>query len=385
MGLPFTYNIRNLKRRKMRTALTIAGTTLVVLVSIVMLSFSRGMFLTMKSTGSPDNVLIMSRKGQSLMNSSLTAEDYNHLRNIPEIKKDESGEPLVSPEIFYACNLDAGGGRYQGKPGVVHGVEPIAYKVNDKIKITEGNIPEKGFQVIAGKLTYTKLGVPEEAVAVGEKIYFEGKEWTIVGKFSAGGTALESEFWTDAGDLMTVLNRQTYTSAIIKLNNIVDMERLIADLNSRIDIVVKAMPEQAYYLEFAAGFERIVYLAIIISIIALIGGLMNGMNTMYTTILSRIREIATLKILGFSKTSIILSFIMESLIITGIGAIIGALLGFSLNGIPAKIGRVAFTFRVDLIVIMYGLAMGFFIGIFGALLPSLKATRISIPSALRYE
>lgn len=365
--------------------LTIAGTALVVLVAISMLSFSRGMFLTVKSTGSADNVLIMSRKGQSLMNSSLTAEDYNLLRNIPEIKKDEQGEPLISPEIFYACNLDAGSGRYQDKPSVIHGVEPIAYQVNDKIKITEGTIPGKGFQVIAGNLAYAKLGVPEEVIAIGNTVSFEGKDWTIVGKFSAGGTALESEFWTDAGDLMTVLNRQTYTSAIIKLNNIVDMERLITDLNSRIDIVVKAMPEQAYYLEFAAGFERIVYLTIIISIIALIGGLMNGMNTMYTAILSRIREIATLKILGFSKTSIILSFIMESLIITGIGAIIGALLGFSLNGIPAKLGRFAFTFRVDMIVIMYGLGIGLIIGIFGALLPSLKATRISIPSALRYE
>jgi putative ABC transport system permease protein len=385
MGLPLKYNIRNLKRRKMRTFLTMAGVALVVLVSIFILAFSRGMLLTIKGTGSSDNVIVLSRKGQGLMNSSLEAADYNLLRNIPEIKKNELGEPLISPEVYYPCTIDVAGGRYQNRSGIVRGIEMIALKVNDRVKIIEGVPSGKGFQIIVGQLVYAKLGVPKETIAIGKTISFGGKDWTIVGKFSASGTALESEVWTDLGDLMTQINRQTYTSATIKLNNIMDMALVIKDLNGRQDILVKAMSEQSYYQEFAQGFERVVYLAIIISFIALIGGLMNGMNTMYTAILGRTREIATLKVLGFSKFNIIISFIMESLCIALGGAIIGSLIGLSLNGVPAKLSRFAFTFRVDAFVLLSGLVIALVIGVVGALIPALKATEIEIPQALRYE
>ncbi|MFH1231331.1 MAG: FtsX-like permease family protein [Planctomycetota bacterium] len=385
MGLPLKYNIRNLKRRKMRTLLTMAGIALFVLVAIFMLAFSRGMLLTIKSTGSPDNIRVLSRKGQGESHSSLEAADYNLLRNIPEIKKNAQGEPLISLDVYYPCAINVVGANYQGRHGIVRGIEPSVFEVNDKAKITEGTAPGKGFQVMAGKLAYAKMGVPKEVIAVGSKISFENTEWTIVGKFSADGTAMESEFWVDVGDLNTIINRQTYTSATFKLNNLVDMERIIRDLNSRMDILVKAVSEQSYYQEYASGFERIVYLAIIMSLLALLGGLMNGMNTMYTAILGRIREIATLKILGFSKTAIVTSFIMESLFISLGGAIIGSLIGLSLNGIPAKLGMFAFTFRVDALVLLSGLVIALVIGVFGALIPALKATKIEIPQALRYE
>ncbi|MFH1227872.1 MAG: FtsX-like permease family protein [Planctomycetota bacterium] len=385
MGLPLKYNIRNLMRRKVRTLLTITGIALVVLVSIFMLSFSRGMFLTIKSSGSPDNVIVLSRKGQELGLSSLASADYNLLRNIPEIKKNAQGQPLISPEIYYACTMDIENAKYQGRHGVVRGVEPMAFEVNDKVAITEGTAPDKGFQVTAGRLAYVKLGVPEETIAVGKPISFGGREWTIAGKFSAQGTVMESEIWADIGDLMTVLNRQTYNSAVIKLNNIIDINQVVANLSAGNAIQIKAKSEQDYYQEYASGFERIVYLTIILSIIALIGGLMNGMNTMYTAILGRIREIATLKVLGFGKTSIILSFVMESLIIALIGALIGGLIGLSMDGIPVRFGMFAFAFRVDAAVLIAGLAIAVIIGVFGALLPSLKATGIRIPDALRYE
>ncbi|MFH1421795.1 MAG: FtsX-like permease family protein [Planctomycetota bacterium] len=382
MRIPLKYNVRNLLRRKARTALTAFGIMLVVVVGVFMFAFSRGMMFMVKNSGQPENVIVMSRKAANCIFSSLGSSDYNYLRSLSQIKRDANGEQLISPQITHQSYVNAG--QFNDRPGVIRGITPEAFKVNNTIKIIKGSPPAAGHQIAVGELTHTALGIPASELEVGREIEFDGTKWKIVGRFSAGGTAIDSEILAEMSDYLAALKRQTYSIAMLKLKDVSMVAPLVADLNARNDIQVKAISETDYYKEYSVGFDRIIFLAIVMSVIAGIGGLVGGMNTMYASVLGRIREIATLQVLGFGKRDIILSFIIESLIISLPGGIAGCLISLLVNGLQTKLSMGAFIIRVDWIAIAGGMLIAVFIGFIGALPPAFRATRLKITDALKY-
>jgi len=227
--------------------------------------------------------------------------------------------------------------------------------------------------------------VPADEVEIGREIEFEGRKWRVVGHFDAGGTAVDSQVLTDSSDYMAALNRQTYSCALVKVKDVSMIAPLVASLNARNDILVKATTEAEYYADFAKGFERIIFLAVAMSVIAAIGGLVGGMNTMYASVLGRIREIATLQVLGFSKGDVILSFVIESLIIAIPAGLVGCLLCLPVNGLPTKLSMGAFAIRVDWVAVAGGMIVAVAIGVVGALPPAFRATRLKITEGLRYN
>ncbi|MEE9311885.1 MAG: FtsX-like permease family protein [Planctomycetota bacterium] len=398
MGIPLRYSIRNLTRRKVRTFLTMLSMALVVSVSVVMFAFAAGMLSTVKSSGSPENLIIMDRKAASPTFSKISTEDFNLLKSLPQVKKDAKGEIMVSPECLHQSRVDTK--NYINRPGTIRGVGQMFFDINRNLKITDGKMPSAGRKVIIGSLVHKTIGVPVEELAIGNKIIFgltanakrkmeaQGKKqdksdwWEIVGHFNAGGSALDSEIIANLDDIKAVFSRASFSSVVLKLNRAGDMQLLANSLNSRQDIQVTAVPEQEYYRGLAEGFERVIYLAVMLAVIAMIGGLVSGMNTMYASVLGRVREIGTLKTLGFSPGAIIKSFLVESVLIAVIGGLLGCLAAWQVNGLQAKVAQGAMELHIDEYALAAGMCVAIFIGVMGALIPARKGARMKIPDAL---
>jgi ABC-type antimicrobial peptide transport system permease subunit len=383
VAIPIKYNLRNLVRRKVRTGLTLGGITLVVLVGVMMFAFSRGMLHMSKRSGSPDNILIIDRKGQTCLFSSIKTPDYTYLKGLPEIRKNDKGEVMISPEIVHQVHLS--GGAFSDRPGVVRGVTPMAFEVNDSVRMIKGIRPSTGNNIAVGELAHVLLGIPAAELDVGKEVQFLDTTWRVAGIYTAGGTALDAHIMAEMSELMAAIKRQSYSTAIFKMKDPAKIPPLVADLNSRNDIFVKAFTETDYYRERTEGFGRIIFLAVMMSLIAAIGGLVGGMNTMYASVLGRIREIATLQVLGFRKGAIILSFVTESVLIALVAGVIGCSAAFLVHGIPAKFSGIgAFTIHVDWIALVGGMVLALVIGVIGAIPPSLRAVRMEIRDALRF-
>lgn len=383
MGVPLRYSLRNLTRRKVRTGLTIAAMALVVGISVVMFAFAKGIFLSAKSSGSPDNVIVIDRKAVNQSFSQLTLTDYNLLKSLPQVKRGASGEPLVSPECIQAARVTAG--EYKDRPATLRGVKPMVFEVNQQLRIVEGEKAASPRKLMVGSLAHASMGVPAELLAIGKELEFGGETWTIVGRFDAGGTAMDSELLADLNDVMALYNRKTYSAALIKLQNPGEVPLLVRSLNNRNDIQVQAVAEQEYYASLAEGFDRIIFLAVFLAVIAGIGGLVSGMNTMYASVLGRIREIGTLKTIGYGPGAIVRSFVIESVAIALVGGAIGAAVALQANGISAKFAKGAVNLTIDHWAMIAGGVVALVIGICGALPPALKGARMEIPAALHYS
>lgn len=382
MRVPLRYSLRNLTRRKVRTTLTGLAVALVVSVSIVMFAFAKGLFLSAKSSGSADNVIVIDRKATNQAFSKLSLTDYNLLKSLPQVKRNEAGDPLISPECIQQARITAGD--YENRPATVRGVKPMVFEVNRQLRLVEGEMPSSGRKLMVGALTHTSMGVPIELLSVGSELQFGDETWTIVGRFDAGGTSMDSEILADLNDVMALFARDTYSAALIKLQNPDELPVLVRSLNNRNDIQVQAVAEREYYASLAEGFDRIIFLAVFLAIIAAVGGLVSGMNTMYASVLGRIREIGTLKILGYGPGAIVRSFVVESVAIALVGGVIGAAVALQANGISAKFAKGAVNLTIDHWALIAGAAVALFIGICGALPPALKGARMEIPAALHY-
>jgi putative ABC transport system permease protein len=383
MGVPLRYSLRNLTRRKTRTALTIVAIALVVGVNVVMFAFAGGLLKAARSSGSPDNILVLDRRAANHSFSRLTQSDFNLLLSLPQLARNPRGEPLVSPECIQQARVTAGA--FENRPATVRGVKPIVFEVNRLLRVVEGELPASGRKIMVGALTHAALGVPKELLAVGNEIEFAYEYWTIVGRFDAGGTALDSEILMDLGDAMALFARDTYSAALVKLRDAAEVPLLVRSLNNRNDIQVQAIAEREYYAQLAEGFDRVIFLALFLAAIAAIGGLVSGMSTMYASVLGRIREIGTLKTLGFGPGAVVRSFVLESVAICLIGGLIGGALAYQANGVSTKFLQGAVSLSVDWRALVAGGAIALLIGVIGALPPALKGARLSIHTALGAE
>lgn len=382
MKIPLRYSIRNLMRRKVRTLLTLFAVTLVVSVSVVMFAFAGGLLNSARNSGSPDNIIVIDRKAANQTFSKISKTDYNLLKGLPQIRRNALGEPLISPETLQDTRVSVG--EYENRPGVVRGVSDKLFEVNTLLRMVEGEPPSSGRNLIVGALTHTALRVPRDSLDVGNELVISNETWIIVGHFDASGTAMDSEILMDINDSMAVFVRDSYSGALIKLEHEGEMPALIQSLNSRNDIRVKAVAEREYYRNLAEGFERIILLAVFLAVIATIGGLVSGMNTMYASVLGRIKEIGTLKTLGFPPKDIVYSFVMESTTLALLGGVVGMAVALQANGISTKFNKGAFVINVDEWALVAGLVVTLVIGIFGALFPAMKGAKMKIPDALHY-
>lgn len=386
MALPLKYNLRNIVVRKGSTLATAFTIGLTVAVFLMVMALARGIDMTLATSGEPLNLIVLREGSTAELNSAVTREQFNDLMYLDGVQR-EDDKPLVTGEIITLI-YKARKGMTQGANVTVRGVGPMSFKLRS------------GFQTIAGRLFQPGLteAVVSKRIAerfqgldIGDRFRIQTTEYTVVGLFDSAGKAFESEIWVDINSLASTTKRSdAFSSALMRVNDQAALSALAKRITDDPKLHLKAMAERTFYEDQqGAASGALKGLAVFISFIMAVGAGFAGMNTMYAAVARRTKEIGTLRVLGFSRGSILVAFLLESVSIALIGAGIGILLALPLNLVSTgtsnwvTFSEIAFNFRVTPWLILVALIFGAIIGFVGSLLPSIRAARFRIVDALR--
>jgi len=385
MAIPLKYNLRNLVVRKVSTLMTVFSVALVVAVFVALMSLANGLNNYLVTTGAPENVLIIRQSSQTEVQSQVTREAFQLIQTLPGIARDQQGKPLASAEICVLVNLPRRG---SGEPSnvTVRGVSDAGFAIRPQLKLVEGRMFKPGVgEAIVSKKTAERFA----STGLGETIHVGRGDWTVVGLFDAGGTAFDSEIWADVNVVSNAFDRDAYSSALVRAESIATRDSLINRVEGEQRLKLEAKPELKYYDEQTSASAPIKALGIFVAIILGVGACFGGMNTMYAAVANRTREIGTLRALGFSRGSVLLSFVIESVIIALIGGVLGCLMALPVNGLATgtmnfrTFSEVTFSFQITPDLLITALIFAAFLGLVGGLLPSRMASRLPIIKALR--
>lgn len=385
MALPVSYNVRNLVVRKTTTIMTALGVALTVAVLLADLALVNGLREAFEGTGDPRNVLVLRKGGTAELNSAVTRQQFQDIRFKPGIAPNDRNEPLASLEMVTVVNLKS-----VDNPAATNvtlrGLTATGVGMRT-VRIAEGRWFAQGQrEVVVGAGTAKRF--PD--ARLGKQLRFGKGFWTVVGILDAGQTASNSEMWGDLNQIAGDFNRENGLSSV--LVRAVDEAAVPALVNSMIDdtkLNMTAISEREYYASQTVAAQPIQYLGIFVSIIMAIGSSFAAMNTMYAAVARRSREIGTLRILGFSQGAILLSFFLESVLLSGFGGILGCAIAFPLNFVTTSISSfrtfsdISFNFHVSGTIMGIGIAFALFMGAMGGLFPARMAARKEILTALR--
>ena len=387
MGLLLKYNLRNLRARWKTTLLAILGIALVVAAVVVIASMSAGFRIALSSTGSDKNAIVVQRGSMSELTSWINIANVQTILTDPRIARDAQGTPLASCEIVIIASKPK---KTDNQPAniTLRGVTPMAFNVRNNIKLVEGRMFEPGlFEVIVGK----KISDRVKGLNIGDTIRVQRKDLKVVGLFTADGSSFESEMWGDYNALAPAVRRnggcESVTARMVNPASIAAFDK---DLRANPQMQVQAAAERQYYEDQAGNLGTVLkILAAFVGIVMGIGAVFGAMNTMYAIVSQRTRESGTLRALGFSRFSILFSFVAESVFLAAVGGALGCLLALPMQGFTAGTGNtqsfseLAFAFQITPPIVMTGMIFAVLMGFLGGLLPAFRASRMPITSALR--
>ena len=381
--LPWEYGVRNLFRRPTRTALTLVGLTTVILLIFVVVAFIRGLEASLAASGDEDVVLVYAlSSGADIENSSIPARTPALLAASLDGIQRRFDVQHISPEVYLGTRITVAGTDKKGL-GLVRGVTTAAPLVRSKMQIVEGEWPGPG-EVLAGKLAHSKLGCREEALSVGSTVTFDGREWRISGRFTAAGSAFESELWCPLQDMQTALKRQDLSLVAMKMapgGSLAEVEMFCSE---RLDLELKAVPEAQYYASLQQHYKPVRLLGWVVVWLIAGAGVFAGLNTMYGAVVGRVRELSTLQAMGFRRRAITMSLIQEAVLLSVGGSLIAALIAFLLvNGTAVRFTMGAFALRVDSLAVVIGCGTGLVLGLLGAVPPAMKAMRVTVVEGIK--
>jgi len=385
MAIPIAYNLRNLVVRKTTTLMTALGIALTVAVLLAILAMINGLHATLSSTGDPLHVIVLRKGSESEIVSNFTRASYQDLKFKAGIATGKDGQPLASLEVVTVINLGSAEGQ-EGTNVTVRGLPPAGLEMRPGLKISSGRWFEPGKrEVVVGKPIASKY--PE--AAVGKKIRFGRGDWDVVGVMDAGDGGQGSEIWGDLNQVSADLQRvEVLSSALVQATDAIAAKALINDINNDQRLNMSAQSEVAYYEAQTVSAAPIEFTGIFVAVIMAIGSSFAAMNTMYAAVARRSREIGTLRVLGFSKGSILISFFFESVLLSALGGLLGCLLVLPLNGITTGIGtanfsETSFNFHVSPQIMLGGILFAVVLGSVGGLFPARMASKKEILTALR--
>lgn len=385
--LPFRYAFRNLGRSRVRLLASLLGSTLVVLLVLASGGFVRGMQRTLvQDSALTENIMIMGTGSEEGVERSQIDASVAGIAGstIPGIKQ-RAGVLFVSPEIHAALPVRENAQSDTDHPAVMRGVRREALLVHPEVEIIQGRPPSQGNdELMVGQLAATRLGLPDERLAVGQTLHFDDRDWTIVGRFSAPNTVMNAEIWIPLSDLQIATNRKSSLSCVIIMLD----QGTFADADlfakSRLDLEITAMREQDYYASIAAFYAPIRVMIILTAALIATGGILGGLNTMYAAFAARVREVGMLQALGYTRAAIVINLTEESLFAAACGALIGTAIGLLLlNGMAVRFSMGAFTLTVDAPVLLTGVLGGLMVGLIGAIPPTIRCLRLPIAEALK--
>jgi len=386
MTIPLSYNFRNLWTRRLTTFLTASGMALVVFVFAAILMLANGLQKTLVETGSYDNVVVLRKGSGSEVVSGVAREQASVVETRPEIAIGSNGQRLLAKEIVVLINIPK---RRTNKPSniIVRGIEENSLLLRPQVKLVEGRLPRMGsLEVIAGSSLVKRF----KNIGIDEALCCGMGDWRIVGIFDAGNTGFSSEIWGDADQLMQAFRRPVYSSIVFKLRDPSEFQELKNRLESDPRLTVEAKRETQYYAEqseMMAKFLRILGLSI--TIIFSLGAIIGAMVTMYSSVANRTAEIGTLRALGFQRRSILIAFLVESLLLGFLGGAAGLFFAsfmqlFTISTMNFQtFSELAFSFSITFEIIYKALVFSLVMGFVGGVLPAIRASRMNIVDALR--
>jgi len=387
MAIPIIYNLRSVRARWVSAIVAVLGIAGTVGVFIAMLSLARGFKATLVASGSPDNALIRRAGSTGEIDGTVPLDQVKVIQDAPGIARD-GDRPLVSPEVVViaAFPLKATGTDANVQ---VRGVSPDALKVRRNVHMKQGRFFQPGLnELIVGRnvpSTYAGLNL-------GDTVRFGGGNWSVVGIFDAGGSAFDSEVWCDAHVLSQVYKRpeNIFSSITVRLTSAAALTQLKDSLTSDPRMQVQVDREIDYYEKQSRGLTTLItVLGTLVAGVMGIGAIFGALNTMYSAVSERSREIATMRAIGFGAAAIVVSFIFEALFISLIGGVVGCAAILPLNGFTTSamnwqtFSHLAFAFRVTPLLLGIGVAFALLMGLAGGVPPAIRAARRPVVLALR--
>ena len=388
MAIPLSYNVRSVTARWKTAVVSVLGIAGTVGVFVAMLAMARGFQATLVASGSPSNAIVRRAGASSEMDSIVTLDEVRVIGDAAQVARSGQGVPLISPEVVVigAFRLQSSGTDANVQ---VRGLSPRVLEVRPSVEVVEGRFFRPGLAeiVVGSNAVQTYRGL-----ALGSKVPFGGREWTVVGIFDAGGSAFDSELWTDATVLAQAYKRpeNIFQSATARLNSPTDFDAFKDALTSDPRLGVQVEREETYYARQSQMVSTLIrVLGFLVAFVMAIGAVFGALNTMYSAVAARAREIATLRALGFGGGSVVLSFLVESLQIAIGGGLLGCLAVLPLNGFTAgtmnwqTFSHLAFAFKVTPQLLLAGMAFALLMGLAGGVLPAIRAARLPVATALR--
>jgi putative ABC transport system permease protein len=386
MAIPIKYNIRNMRLRKGLTVMTALGIALTVTTAVFIMALLAGLQKAFKSTGNPLNVLVLRKGSTSELTGPFPAENFQTLKTLPGIAQDKNGDPMVSGEITVVIVLPRKDG--SGEANVtVRGLMQDGLELRPTVKLADGRWFTPGQrEVVVSKSIRKRFSHAN----VGDSLEFGKGSWKVVGVFDAGGMAYESEIWGDVNQMTSDFDRQgVYSSAYLRATDAVSAEALKHRVSDDQRLKLDSMLEPEYYATQTKSGAVIQFIGWLVAAIMAIGSSFAAMNTMYAAVAYRSREIATLRVIGFSRPSILTSFVLEALLLSLFGAVVGIILMLPFNGMTTgtqnqvTFSEVVFGLQMTPGVVAAAIVFALIMGLLGGIFPAWHASRREILAALR--
>ncbi len=386
MPLLFSYSMKNAFARKLTGTLTVAGIALVVFVFCAVLMLANGLEQTLADTGSDNNVIAVRKSANTELVSILNRADADIVKSDPAILREADGTPRFTGEVVALIGLAKKSDSNMVNVNV-RGGSTASLLIRPAVKISQGNMfrPGSSEVIVGSKVTKGYWGAGQ-----GEKLTFGGRDWTIVGVFEAAGSGFESEIWVDVDQLGAAFNWPTLSSLTFQIAPETDFVAFKNRLESDRRITVEVLKEKEYYRKQSAAFSTFIkILGMFIAIVFSLGAVVGAMITMYAAVANRTVEIGTLRALGFSRPSVLLAFLTESLFISFAGGAIGIFMATFLRYLEISttnfdtFAEIAFSFKMSGDIAIQAFIFSIVMGLIGGFLPSVRASRLRIVQALR--
>ena len=382
--IPAKYNFRNLRVRWVTTLMTVVGTGLVVWASVLCFGLADGLQYALRVSGDPLDLIVLRKGATDETGSGIEQRVASQISSLPGIAQDESGRPLCSVEFVTILTKPRrnNGGTVNM---IVRGVESQGRQLRPDYRLTQGRDISPG---VNEAITSQRMADRFENLSIGEQLEINNVMFTIVGYFEAAGSAAESEVWTDLRDLTLARRTPAAVSSVnLRAESLASRDSLIKLLADDKRFELNAIPEMRYFEDQMTQSNAIQIIGYVIAGFLMFGAMFAAANTMYAAVASRAREIGTLRALGFSRRSILSSFLFESVILCLMGGALGCLATLPFNGLSTgtmnQFSEITFSFRFGPRVLMQGVMLAVIMGLLGGILPAIRAVRMNIINALR--
>jgi putative ABC transport system permease protein len=387
MALPLVYNVESVRVRWRSTLVAVLGIAGSVGVFVAMLALARGFEAALVTSGSEANAMIRRAGATSEVDSVVSLEDVRVIEDAPEVQRGPDGA-LVSPEVVVIAALPL------VKTGTdanvqVRGVTPRALAVHDNVRIAEGRFFKPGlYELVAGsEATRSYRGLK-----LGDTLRLGGSAFTVVGILDAGGSAFDSEVWCDADVLAPTYQRPRgiYQSLVARLSAPDQLDALRARVAADPRLRVQVDRETGYYAKASQMLSGLILgLGTLVAAVMGVGAVFSALNTMYSAVAERSREIATIRAVGFGAGAVITSFVVEALLIALVGGLVGCVAVLPVNGLTTStmnfqtFSHLSFAFQVTPALLGLGVLFAVVMGLMGGVPPAIRAARLPITVALR--